>query len=438
MQSFEMLPSGRSDFRDIRQNHCFYADKTGIIPHLHNHPFAIFIRPRRLGKTLLMSMLCSYYDVAEAEDFSSLFDDLYIGRHPTADRNAFQILYFDFSVPAAQLNSHTDPAEVFCSYCREVCLSFVHKYAGFYDSDYVKQAEKLEKYIQPKKAYWHLFFYLSSQAEIQGHRIFVLIDNYDSLAGQILLQSVARTEVSVQISPAAKLYRDFFQLLKANFRRVFITGVMPVQLTEFASSLQVADNISQDNCCQDATGFSEHELLQLCAFVTEQSALKDMSASELCAQLQDWYGHYCFGTDGTEQEQEQVCHSADAVACLSRALESGRLHSLAACFSETADFDRLYAALRQSPAQQQAALQVLEQLEQATDKAVAFNLSGNLRGFKSDYASAFCSMLFYGGALSLRPYFGHVVRGFIPNLKARQACCAVRLSLLLPQAEKTA
>ncbi|MEY4194081.1 MAG: hypothetical protein RLZZ226_449, partial [Pseudomonadota bacterium] len=58
------FPYGLSDFAAIRQEGYFYQDRTGLIPQLEQAGRQLlFLRPRRFGKSLLLSMLENYYDV---------------------------------------------------------------------------------------------------------------------------------------------------------------------------------------------------------------------------------------------------------------------------------------------------------------------------------------------------------------------------------------
>jgi hypothetical protein len=52
-----------SDFNEIIENNYFYCDRTDKIPLIENSKSQLFIRPRRFGKSLLLSMLENYYDV---------------------------------------------------------------------------------------------------------------------------------------------------------------------------------------------------------------------------------------------------------------------------------------------------------------------------------------------------------------------------------------
>jgi len=90
-------PYGISDFSSIILEKYFYCDKTDKIPLLENTKSQLFIRPRRFGKSLVLSMLENYYDVAKKDEFEAIFGDLKIGKNPTELRNSYFILRFDFS-----------------------------------------------------------------------------------------------------------------------------------------------------------------------------------------------------------------------------------------------------------------------------------------------------------------------------------------------------
>jgi hypothetical protein len=91
------LPYGISDFQKNIENGFFYCDRTDSIPLLEKDYFQLFLRPRRFGKSLLLSMLENYYDVAKKEQFDAMFGHLKIGQNPTPLRNSYFILKWDFS-----------------------------------------------------------------------------------------------------------------------------------------------------------------------------------------------------------------------------------------------------------------------------------------------------------------------------------------------------
>lgn len=91
------IPYAVANFVDLRERGFYYVDKTMHIPDLELYNAPVFLRPRRFGKSLLISMLASYYDLNQADRFEELFGGLYIGSHPTAEHNRYMVIRFDFS-----------------------------------------------------------------------------------------------------------------------------------------------------------------------------------------------------------------------------------------------------------------------------------------------------------------------------------------------------
>ncbi|MEM7538585.1 MAG: AAA family ATPase, partial [Chloroflexota bacterium] len=92
------FPYGRRDFAGIINENYLYFDRTHHIPFFENWgQELLFMRPRRFGKSLWLSTLMTYYDVARASDFEGLFGHLAIGQNPTPLHNQFMVMRWDFS-----------------------------------------------------------------------------------------------------------------------------------------------------------------------------------------------------------------------------------------------------------------------------------------------------------------------------------------------------
>lgn len=92
------FPYGVCDFNKIITDKLFYCDRTDRIASLENTGYyLLLLRPRRFGKSLLLSMLENYYDLARKEKFQELFGHLLIGKNPTPLHNKYFILKWDFS-----------------------------------------------------------------------------------------------------------------------------------------------------------------------------------------------------------------------------------------------------------------------------------------------------------------------------------------------------
>ena len=86
------FPYGNSDFYKIITENYRYLDRTDRIPLLEGiGDSLLFLRPRRFGKSLLLTMLENYYDVAKAAEFERLFGHLAVGRNPTSLHNQYHL-----------------------------------------------------------------------------------------------------------------------------------------------------------------------------------------------------------------------------------------------------------------------------------------------------------------------------------------------------------
>jgi len=99
------FPYGIADFYKVITQDYFYADRTECIISLETagNPL-LFLRPRRFGKSLGLSMLENYYDLAKLEEFERLFGHLKIGQALTSLHDRYFVMRWGFSMVA----SHSD------------------------------------------------------------------------------------------------------------------------------------------------------------------------------------------------------------------------------------------------------------------------------------------------------------------------------------------
>ena len=129
----KLLPYGMMNFEDIRLDNYYYVDKTSFIPLIERSDrYFFFIRPRRFGKSLTLNMLQHYYDVRTRDKFDALFGDLYIGKHPTDDRNSYLVLYLNFSGITGELHNYRSGLDAHCGITFE---NFCKIYAEYLPQD---------------------------------------------------------------------------------------------------------------------------------------------------------------------------------------------------------------------------------------------------------------------------------------------------------------
>ena len=139
------VPYGVSDFlRVIRENQ-YYVDKTMYIPLLEDQPDnLIFIRPRRFGKSLFLSMLEVYYDCKLKDQFQEIFGELWIGQHPTPQQGMYQVLTLDFSQVGGNIDNLEERFNTYCNICFD---AFINRYAAAPRVEVLRQGTTLHKII---------------------------------------------------------------------------------------------------------------------------------------------------------------------------------------------------------------------------------------------------------------------------------------------------
>ena len=74
------IPYGMQNFEDVIKEDCYYVDKTPFIEDIEeSNMYFFYMRPRRFGKSLTLSMLENYYDINKKDKFEEIFGKLYIG-----------------------------------------------------------------------------------------------------------------------------------------------------------------------------------------------------------------------------------------------------------------------------------------------------------------------------------------------------------------------
>ena len=93
------IPYGMSNFEEVILGNYYYVDKSIYIRKIEVSASSFFyIRPRRFGKSLFLSMLENYYDMNKKDKFDAIFGNLEIGKNPTEKRNTYAVMRLDFSI----------------------------------------------------------------------------------------------------------------------------------------------------------------------------------------------------------------------------------------------------------------------------------------------------------------------------------------------------
>lgn len=284
MSQVKGIPYGISDFSRMRNGNFYFVDKTMYLPLIEEMPSYLFlIRPRRFGKSLFLSMMHTYYDILQKDNFDKYFGDLWIGSHPTEQRNSFQVLFFDFSKAGCSLPG-ADLMSSFNEYCSIIINQFAHQYAPFYDADFKETVENIES-AKAKLAY------IEIKAKEKGYPLYLIIDEYDNFTNVIL--SEHGQKMFHDLTHASGFYREYFKQFKGMFNRIFLMGVSPITLDDLSSGYNIDWNISTDETFNAMMGFSESEVRKMfCYYQKYGMLIGDIEA--MITEMKPWYDNYCF------------------------------------------------------------------------------------------------------------------------------------------------
>ena len=281
------LPYGMMNFAVIRREDYYYVDKTRFIPMIEQADrFFFFIRPRRFGKSLTLNVLQHYYDVRTRDKFNDLFGNLYIGKHPTANRNSYLVLYLNFSGITGELNDYRKGLDAHCSI---TFMNFCKIYAD------LLPPETLEELRQVNGAVEQLD-YLYQACERAGQKMYLFIDEYDHFTNAILSDAKSLHRYTDETHGEGYL-RAFFNKVKAgtysSIERCFITGVSPVTMDDLTSGFNIGTNYSLTPQFNQMMGFTEEEVREMLTYYSTNSPFRH-TVDELIEIMKPWYDNYCF------------------------------------------------------------------------------------------------------------------------------------------------
>ena len=284
------IPYGMMNFAVIRRDDCYYVDKTRFIPMIEEaDKFFFFIRPRRFGKSLTVSMLQHYYDILAKDKFEALFGDLYIGKHPTRDRNSYLVLYLNFSGIVGELHNYRKGLD---AHCQTMFDYFCDIYADYLPKGIKEELDKKEGAVEQ-------FEYLFTECNNTNQRIYLFIDEYDHFTNAILSDIESLHRYTDEAHGEGYL-RAFFNKIKAgtysSIERCFITGVSPVTMDDLTSGFNIGTNYSLTPEFNEMIGFTEEEVRQMLTYYSTTSPFNH-SVDELIEIMKPWYDNYCFAEE---------------------------------------------------------------------------------------------------------------------------------------------
>ena len=284
------IPNGMMNFVAIREDNCYYVDKTRFVEKVEKaNKFFFFIRPRRFGKSLTLSMLHHYYDINAADKFERLYGDLYIGKHPTPNHNKYLVIYLNFAVVNADLGNYRSALD---AHCNTRFNSFCDTYASLLSSGFKDELNRKNGCVEQLD-------YIYNECDRVGLKIYLFIDEYDHFTNHIL-SDAARLEEYKGETHGTGYLRTFFDTIKSgtysSIERVFITGVSPVTLDDLTSGFNIGTNYSLDYDFNEMVGFTEKEVREMLTYYSQHYQFNH-TIDELIEIMKPYYDNYCFSED---------------------------------------------------------------------------------------------------------------------------------------------
>lgn len=404
-QQVKLVPYGVADFATVIEQNLYYVDKTMFIPELEKQPRNLFfIRPRRFGKSIFLSMLYSYYDCTQSHKFQSLFGNLWIGQHPTPLQGKYQVLFLDFS----QITGNIDKLETkFNSYLSINLDAFVRQYSEYY------QAEMEE--ILAQEDFEEKMELIFKAAKAHQYHLYLIIDEYDNFTNVILNER--GENVYHAITHADGFYRDVFKKFKGNFERIFMMGVSPVTLDDVTSGFNIGWNISIKPEFDEMLGFSTTDVVEMFTYYKEHGSIPvDSDIDAIVNDMKPWYDNYCFAEEALKKKTRMF--NCDMVlyylrnymdnGCSPRQMIDPNTRTDYGKMKKLLQFDKL-------DGERKGIIRKIAEEEQ-----IVTQLYESFSAYQIPKAEIFPSLLFYYGMLTIKGTRGSKLILGIPNNNVRK------------------
>lgn len=405
-QNVKRLPYGINDFEAVIEQNQYYVDKTMYLPLLENQPSSIiFIRPRRFGKSIFLSMLHAYYDCSKKEKFQTLFGDLWVGKHPTPLQGKYQVLHLDFSYVGGSIDKLE---ENFDMYLRVKLDGFMRIYQDSYLEDFK------EKFFKSDSATEKLAL-LQDETATKSIPLYLIIDEYDNFTNTVLNEQGEK--VYWAITHADGFYRDVFKKFKGMFERIFITGVSPVTLDDVTSGFNIGWHISTKPEFNQMLGFSLEEVRKMFAYYKEVGGIPATSDIEVMIdEMKPWYDNYCFSEDALKN-QSKVFNCDMVIYYLRNYMDRGEAPKQMIDPNTMTDYNKMkkLLLLDKLDGNRKGIIRTIAETGQ-----IVTSLENTFPASRLTNPQTFTSLLFYYGMLTIKDTFGDMLILGIPNNNVRK------------------
>ena len=258
-------PIGIQDFEKLRRDGYFYLDKTALLYKLVTTGQYYFLsRPRRFGKSLLISTLEAYFKGKE-----ELFEGLVI-EGLEKEWKKYPVFHLDLNID---------------KYDREAGLDeLLNRNLVAWESQYGADAAETTLTLRFAGV-------IRRACQKTGQRVVILVDEYD----KPLLQTINRPELQTALRDTLKAFYGVLKTMDKYIRFAMLTGVTKFGKVSIFSDLNNLQDISMDERYADICGISEAELAEnFSNDILNLAEANQQSAEEAAISLKEQYDGYHF------------------------------------------------------------------------------------------------------------------------------------------------
>ena len=263
--STKIYPIGIQNFEKIRNDGYLYIDKTALMYQMVKTGSYYFLsRPRRFGKSLLISTLEAYF-----QGKKELFTGLAVERLEK-DWIKYPILHLDLNIEKYDTPESLDNI-------LEKSLTAWEKLYG----------------AEPSERSFSLRFagIIERACKQAGQRVVILVDEYD----KPMLQAIGNEKLQKQFRDTLKPFYGALKTMDGYIKFAFLTGVTKFGKVSVFSDLNNLDDISMRKDYVEICGVSDQELHEnLDIELHEFAETQDLSYDKLCTKLKEYYDGYHF------------------------------------------------------------------------------------------------------------------------------------------------
>ena len=295
-------PYGEVAYETFRELGRAFVDKSSVIKDLEDSKtplYPVLLRPRRFGKSTFVQMLKCFYDISYKDRYEEIFNGKNIYTANLSSHNTYHVINFDFSMVNSQ--SNTSMLNSFFSAVATGIDDFMIRYPDFvFDYSELDKSDSVTLFNNFASAYSKYAKNCFTKGSIG--RLYVMIDEYDNFANQILSQNIKLFRTITGDNGFLKAFYAAIKAAAANancIAKTFITGVSSVSLDSLTSGFNISRNVTSRACFNEYAGFTEAELAKLIPQLVDLKQL-GISADEVIARMKPVYDGYCFSQEAKQ------------------------------------------------------------------------------------------------------------------------------------------